>query len=117
MTRFVLPYPPVLNTYYRMVVVKGSPRVLISAAGRAYKEECGWKAKSQGARVQEGDLAVTMTLYRPRRRGDIDGTMKASFDALNGIAWTDDSQVVELHVYRRDDKQNPRVELEVEPVE
>jgi hypothetical protein len=33
--------------------------------------------------------------------------------ALNGIAYCDDSQVVELHAYRLDDKDHPRVEVQV----
>lgn len=32
------------------------------------------------------------------RRRDLDGPLKSILDALNGIAWTDDSQVMELHV-------------------
>ena len=63
-----------------------------------------------------GDLAVTLHLYRPCKRGDIDAYQKACFDALNGILWKDDGQICELHVYRRDDKKRPRVELTVEPV-
>lgn len=113
----VLPWPPALNHLYRMVMVKGSPRMLISARGRAYKEECGWEAKRQGARPQKGSLAVTMVLYRPQKRGDIDGFQKAVFDSVNGIAWEDDGQVEELHVYRRDDKLRPRVEMTIAAVE
>lgn len=113
MIRLTLPYPPVMNTYYRMVVVKGTPRMLISAAGRAYKTECGWMAKSQGARPVRGEIAVTATYYRPRRRGDIDGVQKALFDALNGVAWIDDEQIVDFHAKRREDKRNPRVEIEI----
>lgn len=109
----VLPWPPALNHLYRMVMVKGSPRMLISARGRAYKTECGWEAKRQGARPQKGSLAVTVILYRPRRIGDIDGYLKVVFDSMNGIAWDDDSQVQELHVYRRDDKERPRVEMAI----
>ena len=30
-------------------------------------------------------------------------------DALNGIVYLDDSQVVEIHAFREDDKENPRV--------
>jgi Holliday junction resolvase RusA-like endonuclease len=37
-------------------------------------------------------------------------------DALNGLAYEDDKQIVELHAYRYDDKKNPRIEIEVEQV-
>lgn len=32
----------------------------------------------------------------------------------NGIAYSDDGQIVELHAYRFDDKNNPRMEVEIE---
>ena len=67
--------------------------------------------------ILEGRVAVSLVLYRPRRVGDIDGPIKALLDSLNGFAWTDDSQIVELHVVRRDDKANPRVEVEVWPLD
>jgi Holliday junction resolvase RusA-like endonuclease len=45
--------------------------------------------------------------------GDVDGPVKALLDSLNGLAWDDDSQIEVLHVFRHDDKANPRVEVEV----
>jgi Holliday junction resolvase RusA-like endonuclease len=39
------------------------------------------------------------------------------FDALNGLVWLDDSQVVEIHSFREDDKLNPRVEFLVYELE
>jgi crossover junction endodeoxyribonuclease RusA len=110
-----LPFPPALNHYYRHV---GS-RVLLSKAGRAYRERAVLYALASGATFAQplrGPLGVEIVLYRPARRGDIDGYFKAAFDSLNGIAWADDSQVVELHAYRRDDKVNPRAEVRVWPV-
>ena len=111
-----LPFPPALNHYYRHV---GS-RVLLSRGGREYRERVVLYALASGAPFGQplaGPLAVEITLYRPARRGDIDGYFKATFDSLNGIAWADDSQVVELHAYRKDDKANPRAEVRVWPVE
>ena len=36
-------------------------------------------------------------------------SLKAIQDAWKGILWVDDSQVVELHAYRGDDKERPGV--------
>lgn len=38
---------------------------------------------------------------RPTRKPDLDNTAKACLDALNGIAWLDDSQVDRLLVVKR----------------
>ena len=49
---------------------------------------------------------------RPAKRPDIDNIIKAIFDALNKLAYDDDSQIVSLRV----DKfysNNPRVEVEL----
>ena len=95
-----LPYPVSNNKNARMV----NGRMVISAEARAYKNTVGWIAKSVGAKVQKGDLCVTVN-YKPRMnkdgsaskvRMDIDNVLKVMFDALNGIAWVDDSQIVKL---------------------
>lgn len=106
----VLPWPPSSNRYWRSVPGRG---VLLSAEARRYREEAGMVALAAGVRPLEGSVALTVTLYRPERRGDLDNRLKVLLDALNGIAYRDDSQVVELHAYRLDDKANPRVEVQI----
>lgn len=45
-----------------------------------------------------GPLSVELHFIMPTRRiQDLDNAAKAVFDALNGIAWVDDSQIFELH--------------------
>ncbi len=105
--RFItLPYPPSANAYWRNV--RG--RVVVSAEARAYKRKVGLTVQSTPL---DGPLAIEVHVYRPRKAGDLDNTLKVLCDALNGIAWRDDSQVVEIHAYRGDDKADPRVELRV----
>lgn len=55
---------------------------------------------SMTARVYFGDA----------RRRDIDNAIKLGADALNGVAYADDSQVVELHAFKHIDRARPRVE-------
>lgn len=95
-----LPYPISNNRNARMV--DGFMRT--SKAAKLYKKEAGWIAKAAGCRILDGDLCVTVN-YRPRinkdgtaskTRQDIDNVIKVTFDALNGICWHDDSQVVRL---------------------
>lgn len=107
---FTLPYPPSANTYWRHV----GGRVLVSEAARTYKREA-WRSALADLVTEptEGPIAVTLLFYRPRKAGDLDNRIKVTLDALNGIAWDDDSSVVELHCYRREDKANPRVEVSV----
>ena len=58
-------------------------------------------------------MSVKMALYHgDHRKRDIDNFNKLVFDALSGIAFLDDSQVVELTIIKAYDKSAPRVELE-----
>lgn len=69
---------------------------------------------SNGIKPFTGDVVVTIHVYRARKTGDLDNFQKLLLDALNGIAYNDDKQIVELHAYRRDDKNDPRVEIVIE---
>jgi crossover junction endodeoxyribonuclease RusA len=115
--KFTLPYPPSVNTYYRAINRGKFATNIMSAEGREYKAIATAKAIQQATGKHSNDVGVTLRLFRPRRAGDIDNRLKPVLDALNGIAYDDDSQIAELHAYRRDDKNNPRVEVEVKPVD
>lgn len=113
MTTLTLDYPPSTNRYWR----NWRGRTVKSAEARSYQERAGWLAKAAGMREPlAGDVVLSIRLYRPQRRGDVDNYLKVMLDSLNGIAWHDDDQVVELHVYRHDDRKNPRVEIEVNEI-
>lgn len=103
-------YPPSLNRYWR----QWQGRTLLSREARSYKQTSALQALQQGVKVQEGPLCVSLNIFRPQRRGDIDNVAKGLLDSLNGIAWTDDSQIVEMHLFRNDDKNDPRIEVNVE---
>lgn len=107
--KLTLPYPPSVNAYWR----QWQGRTLLSSEGRAYKTRAALAAKSQGARPLSGPVAVSLEVYRPRRIGDLDNVLKAVLDALRGVAYHDDRQVVAISAVRADDKANPRVEVEV----
>src|SRR4029077_9821051 len=88
-------------------------RTMVSAAGRQYKHDASLKALSQGMRPVSGPVAVSIRVFRPRKVGDADNVLKAALDSLKGVAYADDDQIVELHLYRDDDKDRPRIEVEV----
>lgn len=109
MSRFELGYPPSVNHLYATF----NGRRVLSREGRDYHRTAGMQALAQRVRVQDGPLCVSIRVFRPARRGDLDNTAKAILDALKGVAWNDDSQIVELHLFRGDDAARPRAEIEV----
>ena len=104
-----LPFPPSLNHMYR----RYGKQTVLSGEARAYKQEAAILSREIIDEPLTGRLSVTIRLYRPAARGDIDNYLKALLDALNGVLWCDDNQIDELHVYKLLDRKRPHVELEI----
>jgi len=102
---FTLPVPPSANRYWRV----WNNRIVVTDEARAYKQEIKYRFGNFAPIL--GDVCVNFTVFRPAKRGDLDNYQKLMFDALQGIAYANDNQIVEIHSFREDDKDNPRVEL------
>ena len=103
-----------------MPVVRGKRAFLITAPEyRAAKYEAELRMKAQwrssGRRMLEGDVSLHAVLWVPdRRKRDVTNYSKLLQDAMTGIVFADDAQVVRALWEKRMDRDNPRVELEVE---
>lgn len=60
---------------------------------------------------------VECDVFRQHKRGDFDNFLKSILDGLNGVAWTDDSQVVGGTVRRFDGFIPPRCEVVVREID
>lgn len=109
-----LPYPPSANRYWR-TDRRGLPH--LSDEAKDYKRLIAQLYLSMPSRPVplEGAVALHLMVYRPRKSGDLSNRIKVLEDVLQGFAYEDDSQVVELHAFRFEDKANPRVEVTVSP--
>lgn len=110
--RLELPYPPSMNRYWRHYQGK----TVISTEARNYKQQVGMMALAAHVSPFSGNVAVTIDLYRPAKRGDLDNFAKVLLDSMQGYLFKNDNQVVDLHLRRHDDKKNPRVVIEVKEV-
>lgn len=81
------------------VAVKLLVTVEMSASWPAWKTE----AASNGA-------------MRPTAKPDIDNVAKLTLDALNGVVWRDDAQVVDMRIEKRFGDR-PRLEIVVLPID
>lgn len=109
-----LPYPPSANNYWRSIVINGRGRVVVSREAKAFKKAVS--AVMAGVSPLTGPVALTATFYRPRKQGDLDNLLKVTCDALKGICYHDDEQIVQITAHRKEDKENPRVEISVQLV-
>jgi crossover junction endodeoxyribonuclease RusA len=94
-----LPWPPAINHYWRHVVIRGSVRVLLSAAGRRYRDDVLAAVLDQiEPAMRGGRLAVSLEFVMPdRRKRDIDGVIKAVLDAMqHACVYVDDNQIDHL---------------------
>lgn len=93
------------------------------AKSKNWKAYVAMVASSKGARVQQGALRLSLSFHflKPKSakkrvhhtvKPDLDNLVKGCKDALKGVAWVDDSQVVELEA-RKFYSDTPGVEIEV----
>ena len=117
-----LPVPPSVNHQYATV----NGRRLISSVGRAYKAQVGqlvWLKLAQSAhraallaRLQSEWLALSIRFYfTSALRRDVDGWLKIAQDALCEGLGINDNRIVETHLYKHIDKDNPRIEVRLTP--
>ena len=96
----VFPYPPSANRYWRV----WGGRVVRSAEARSYKIICHGIATMAKAPKLAGDVAVSVILHpKKTKRGeasktriDLDNALKVVIDAMQGVAYANDSQVVRI---------------------
>lgn len=121
MIRFVVPGHPVpaprMTTRQVRMAVGGRGRNAERLAKYwAWKDAVGWEAKKAGVRPMPGPVAVEATVYVAGRVGDWDNYGKSVCDALIGIAYEDDRQVIEGRVrVVRSRKSEERVEITIRP--
>lgn len=111
-----LPYPPSLNTYYRVV----NGRILISAPGRLYRKTVIDTLWGRVGSMQicvptplAGDISMSILSYPPdRRKRDLDNMLKALLDALQyARIYKDDSQISKLSIERMPSRKNDGIVL------
>lgn len=85
MIAITLPYPPSVNTYWRVF----RNRAIISKAGRDYKQAVA--AELVGTRKMAGQFYLIVYAEPPNKAiRDIDNILKSLLDATKGLAFDDD---------------------------
>ena len=113
-----LPVPPSVNHQYATV----NGRRLLSAKGRAYKNLVGQQIlvalahsphrDTLRAMLRQANLALSINFFFVSAlRRDTDGGLKIAQDALCEGLGLNDNRVVEIHLYRFQDRSNPRIDV------
>lgn len=86
----------------RVTVQNGKAHAYPTKTDEQWRSDAQWLIKQQrDHKFETGHLYVCVSFYVKdvdgAKRGDVDNYVKSLFDACNGILWTDDKQVTELH--------------------
>lgn len=111
--RFTVPGRAVSKHRPRTVQGRNGTRTFTPRSTKDFERDVAFEAKA--ARVRRIPGAVRIVLRFFDGHGDWDNLAKAICDALNGIAYDDDRQIVEAHVYLTKGEGKPRTEVEVSP--
>ena len=98
MIDITLPWPPSVNTYWRMF----KNRMIISEAGRKYRTAVAEQIFLQSrGKSTTGKLKVVIEAWRPdNRKRDLDNLLKAVLDSMGHAGlYIDDSLIVDLRIY------------------
>lgn len=91
-----------------------------TAEATEYQRLAANTARAAGVRLIPKSTKVKLSVlwYRERKAGDLDNRLKVMVDALEGVAFDNDSQIAQIEA-RYDDTEpgNPRMVVEVVPLE
>lgn len=121
--KITLPLPPGVNNQYATV----NGRRVLSAEARRFKslvqrqiEAMTFSGDLSQQLVQALDssylsLFIDFFFPTPMKR-DLDGGLKITQDALCEALHINDNRVVDIHLVKRIDPRNPRIEAQLEPI-
>lgn len=134
--KIVIDGEPVAKGRARITVRGGFARAYTPAKTASYEDRVRFKAKMAMGEIKPLSCPIKLTVNAflviptswstrkkidaacggilPAKRPDLDNYVKSAMDALNNIAFLDDSQVVEISTSKVYDE-NPRLEIEIEP--
>lgn len=102
--RFVFPWPPSVNGYWRAIKRGNGAQQIISERGRIFRSDVALAVKlSKHASTHfDGRVKVEITLHQNTARSyDVDNYAKGVCDALTHAGvWTDDAQVDVITIRR-----------------
>ena len=98
----------------RIVMIRGTARSIKSQKALNYVASFKQQCLQQAGEAWEDDVSVTIHIYYASRRPDLDESV--ILDCLQDVAYRNDRQVKEKHIYWHLDRENPRAEIEVEKI-
>ena len=101
-----LPYPLSANRYWKSAYIPRLKRVQVYPSKEALNYKKAVRAIAYGTHLCSDPCWVTIVFHPKltkeggayKRRLDLDNVLKVTLDALNGVAFVDDSLVHDIHI-------------------
>lgn len=113
---FSVPVKPIgVNRTYRVVRFGKRAGLTKTKEATAYQDAVKLYARRamKGQHPHARPVEVSLCFAFRTARSDIDGPVKSTLDAMQGIVYLDDAQIQRLEVQRCVDRDRPRVEIQV----
>lgn len=102
--------PPLINRTYKIGMNSFYKDNEQSSRQDSYRTQARAQYRQK---PKKGPLSVVYEFYYSRSNTDWESGVKGTQDALNGILWIDDVQIVEATVMKYHNTKNPRVDITV----
>lgn len=114
--KFVKAYdPPKSRQYKKYVALQAKQQYQKSPLTGAIAVSCIFYRGIQKSGSKAVKFAKLQHITRPTVKPDIDNYFKCVTDALKGICWVDDNQIVDVEMHKHYDEK-PRVEIEIREI-
>lgn len=94
-----LPEPPSANRWWR----RHGSVMHLSREAKQYKADVATRGQLAAPAFSEGPVSVVIVWRRDRKAGDLDKRLGVLLDALQGVVYANDSQVVQIWARRCDE--------------
>ena len=107
--------PEKSRNYKKYVALVARQQYKLKPLTGALKISCTFYRQIQQSGSKAVKFAKSEHVIRPTVKPDIDNYFKCVTDALKGICWLDDNQIVDVEMHKHYDEQ-PRTEIEIRKV-
>ena len=109
--------PTLLNRLYIPIIKNGKPTIIKNPKTKEFTKYINDICLINRVKPLKKDISFYMDILISKRNNyDIDGLLKLLFDSLNGLAYIDDKQIVDLRIRKHRNQSEDKLIIKIEEV-
>ncbi len=109
--------PTLLNRLYVPIIKNGKPSIIKNPKTKEFTKYINDICLIKRVKPFKKDISFYMDILISKRNNyDIDGLLKLLFDSLNGLAYIDDEQIVDLRIRKHRNQSEDKLIIKIEEV-